>query len=56
MLAIKDGNKEFYHYRLDRIKNLKELEEKIKISKSENDIEQYVDTSVEVFSGNEEEV
>lgn len=56
MLAIKDGNKEFYHYRLDRIKNLKELEEKIKISKSENDIEQYVETSVEVFSGDEEEI
>lgn len=56
MLAIKDGNKEFYHYRLDRIKNLKELEEKIKISKSESDIEQYVETSVEVFSGDEEEI
>ena len=56
MLAIKDGNKEFFHYRLDRIKNLKELTEKIKISKSEIEIEQYVDTSVEVFSGDEEEI
>lgn len=56
MLGIKDGNKDFYHYRLDRIKNLKELEEKVKISKSENDIEQYVETSVEVFSGDEEEI
>ena len=56
MLAIKDGNKEFFHYRLDRIKNLKELTEKIKISKSEIEIEQYVDTSVEGFSGDEEEI
>ncbi|MBQ2937888.1 MAG: WYL domain-containing protein [Clostridia bacterium] len=56
MLAIKDGNKEFYHYRLDRIKNLKELAEIIKISKSEKDIEQYADTSVEVFSGDEVEI
>jgi len=56
MLGIKDGNKEFYHYRLDRKKNLKELTEKIKINKSEKDIEQYADTSVEVFSGNEVEI
>lgn len=56
MLGIKDGNKEFYHYRLDRIKNLIELTEKIKINKSEKDIEQYADTSVEVFSGDEIEI
>ena len=56
MLAIKDGNKEFYHYRLDRVKNLIELQEKIKISKSEKEIEQYADTSVEVFSGDEVEI
>ena len=56
MLGIKDGNKEFYHYRLDRIKNLIELTEKIKINKSEKEIEQYADTSVEVFSGNEVEI
>ena len=56
MLGIKNGNKEFYHYRLDRIKNLKELKEKIKINKSEKDIEQYADTSVEVFSGDEIEI
>ena len=53
MLGIKDGVKEFYHYRLDRIKNLKELPERIKIKKTEKEIEQYVETSVEVFSGNE---
>ena len=53
MLGIKEGNEEFYHYRLDRIKNLKELEDKIKIKKSEKDIEKYAETSVEVFSGNE---
>lgn len=56
MLAIKDGNKELYHYRLDRIKNLEELEEKIKIKITEKEIEQYAETSVEVFSGNEIEI
>lgn len=56
MLAIKDGQKEFYHYRLDRIKNLIELHEKIKINRTEKEIEKYTDSSVEVFSGNEVEI
>lgn len=56
MLAIKEGNDEFYHYRLDRIKNLKELDKKITIKKSEKEIEQYVNSSVEIFSGNEVEI
>ena len=56
MLGIKEGNQEYFHYRLDRIKNLKELKEKIEIIKTEQEIEQYIDTSVEVFSGNEIEI
>lgn len=56
MLGIKEGNDEFFYYRLDRIKNLKELAEKIKIKKTEKEIEKYADTSVEVFSGKEEEI
>ena len=56
MLGIKNGNTEFFHYRLDRIKNLQETSEKIKIRKSEKEIEQYTDTSVEIFSGNEVEI
>ena len=53
MLGIKEGNTELYHYRLDRIKNLIELDEKVKIKMTEKDIEHYADSSVEVFSGNE---
>ena len=56
MIGIKEGNKEFFHYRLDRIKNLQETSEKIKIKKSEKDIEKYTDTTVEVFSGDEVEI
>ena len=56
MLGIKEGNDEFFYYRLDRIKNLKELAEKIRIKKTEKEIEKYADSSVEVFSGNEEEI
>ena len=53
MLAIKDGNSEFFHYRLDRIKNLQETSQKITIRKTEKEIEEYTDTAVEIFSGNE---
>ena len=56
MLGIKEGNDEYFHYRLDRIKNLEELKEKIEIQKTDKEIEQYVDTSVEVFSGDEVEI
>ena len=56
MLAIKDGKEEFYHYRLDRMKNLVELDKKIKINKTEKQIEDYVNTYVEIYSGNEVEI
>lgn len=56
LIGIKEGNNDFFKYRLDRIKNLQELSEKIKILKSEKDIEKYVDTSVEAFGGKEVEI
>ena len=56
LLGIKEGNKELYHYRLDRIKSLIELDEKIKIKMTEKDIEHYAEGSVEVFSGDEVEI
>ena len=51
MIGIKNGNDEFFHYRLDRIKNLTETNEKITIRKTEKEIEEYTDASVEIFSG-----
>lgn len=56
MIGIKEGKYDFFHYRLDRIKNLKELPDKITIEKSDKDIENYSLSSVEVFSGNEENI
>lgn len=56
MIAIKNGEKEFFKYRLDRIKNLKVLDEKITIKKSEKDIEQYAESSVEAFGGKNVEI
>ena len=51
MLGIKEGNDEFFHYRLDRIKSLTETNEKVTIKKTEKEIEAYTDASVEIFSG-----
>ena len=56
MLGIKEGNTKFYNFRLDRIKNLVELKECIKINKTEKDIEEYTDYSVEVFGGENIEI
>ena len=56
MIAIKNGEKEFFKYRLDRIKNLKVLDEKITIKKSEKDIERYAESSVEAFGGKNVEI
>ena len=50
MLGIKEGFDEFFHYRLDRIKNLEELSKKVTIKITEKDIEKNAESSVEVFS------
>ena len=51
MIAIKNGEQNFFRYRLDRIKNLKMLEDKVTIKKSEKDIADYAESSVEAFGG-----
>jgi len=51
VIAIKNGEKDFFRYRLDRIKNLKMLEEKITLKRSEKDIADYAESSVEAFGG-----
>lgn len=56
MIGIKEGKQEFFNYRLDRIKNLVQLPDKITSKKSEKDIEKYAETSVGVFSGKEVEI
>jgi len=56
MIGIKEGKQDFFNYRLDRMKNVKQLSDKITSKKSEKDIEKYAETSVGVFSGNEVEI
>ena len=55
-IGIKDGQDEFYHYRLDRMKNVKELNEKITIKKTKSQIRDFAESTVEMFGGKKEEI
>ena len=55
-IGIKDGQDKFYHYRLDRMKNVKELDEKITIKKTKSQIKDFAESTVEMFGGKKEEI
>ena len=55
-IGIKDGQDKFYHYRLDRMKNVKELDEKITIKKTKTQIKDFAESTVEMFGGEKEEI
>ena len=55
-IGIKEGQDKFYHYRLDRMKNLKELNEKITIKKNKEQIKDFAESTVEMFGGKKEEI
>ena len=56
LIAIKEGNDNFYHYRLDRIKNIKQLDEKRTITKTSTEIQEFAESTVEMFGGNKTEI
>lgn len=56
LIGIKEGMKEFFNYRLDRIKNVTILEEKITIKKKKSEIKDFAESSIEMFGGKKEEV
>ena len=56
LIGIKEGQTGFYHYRIDRIKNLNKLEEKITIKRTEKEIKNFAESSVEVFGGDKKEI
>lgn len=56
MIGIKEGQDHFYNYRLDRIKNLKQLDEKRTTSKTSREIKEYAESLVEMFGGEKEEI
>ena len=51
LIAVKEGNTEFYYYRLDRIKNIQILSEKINIKKTKAQIQEFATSTVEMFGG-----
>ena len=55
-IGIKDGQDKFYHYRLDRMKNVKELGDKITIKKTKAQIKDFAESTVEMFGGKKEEI
>lgn len=56
LIGIKDGQNKFYHYRLDRMKNTKELSEEITIKKTKSQIKEFAESTVEMFGGPKEEI
>ena len=55
-IGIKNGQDKFYHYRLDRMKNVKELDEIITIKKTKSQIKDFAESTVEMFGGKKEEI
>lgn len=56
LIGIKEGRNDFYHYRLDRIKNIEQLDEKRTVKKTTSEIQSFVESTVEMFGGQKEEV
>ena len=56
MLALKEGQEKLYNYRLDRIKNIKQLDEKRTVSKTQKEIKEYAESLVEMFGGKKEQI
>lgn len=56
LIGIKEGKDNFQFFRLDRIKNIKQLAEKREIAKTESEIENFANSSIEMFAGKIEKI
>ena len=56
LIGVKEGKNRFYNYRLDRIKNIQILDNKITIKKKKSEIQDFAESSVEMFGGKKEEI
>ncbi len=56
LIGIKEGQTNFYNYRIDRIKNIKILDEDITIKKKKSEIKDFAESSIEMFGGKKEEI
>ena len=56
LVGIKEGYTELSTYRLDRIKNLKITDFKIELNVTDEELQEFTDSQVEVFGGNSVEI
>ena len=56
LIGIKEGQENFYNYRIDRMKNLEILEKNITIKKKKSEIQDFAESSTEMFGGKKEEI
>lgn len=56
LICLKDGASTMYTYRLDRMKNVRILEEKSSKRISKKEIDNYIKTNVAMFGGDNEEI
>ena len=56
LIAIKEGVNKFYNYRLDRIKNIEILDDNITIKKKKSEIQDFAESSTEMFGGEKKEI
>lgn len=56
LIGIKEGQHNFFNYRLDRMKNVNILKDKISIKKKKSEIKDFAESSIEMFGGKKEEI
>ena len=56
LIGIKEGETKFYNYRIDRMKNVQILNEDITIKKRKSEIQDFAESSTEMFGGKKEEI
>ena len=56
LIAEKEGKNEFYNYRIDRMKNIKILDEEITVKKKKSEIKDFAESSTEMFGGKKQEI
>lgn len=56
LIGVKEGKNRFYNYRFDRIKNIQILDNKITIKKKKSEIQDFAESSIEMFGGKKEEI
>ena len=56
LIGIKEGQTDFYNYRIDRMKNIQIIDEEITIKKKKSEIQEFAESSTEMFGGKKEEI